>query len=340
LLRRTAADGDQQQIGYDPVNESRAIGNHPGDWLVLKKVFGEASVFLQKRITHAPQCPLAKNSTMIAYLPTRCWTLAITCLIGWPLISSAEPPRGVTNSIGMSFVRIPRGSFIMGSPEHERNRRTDEQQHEVTISRDYYLGTYEVTQAQYEQLIGDNPSRFQPERLGGDNALNPVETVSWDDAVEFCRRLSELPEEKAAGRVYRLPTEAEWEYACRAGSETAYSFGETPDSLAEYGWFDDNSGKRTQPVGQKLPNAWGLYDMHGNVWEWCADWKGDYPSGAVTAPVGPADGEARVARGGCWMYVASLCRSAGRYAYPPSYRYRNVGFRVVLISEASDRSDR
>ena len=187
------------------------------------------------------------------------------------------------------------------------------------------MGVHEITQAQYEQVMGVNPSRFK-------GADNPVENVSWDDAVEFCRRLSELPAEKEAGNVYRLPTEAEWEYACRAGTTTMYSFGDDESKLGDCDWFSENSGTKTHPVGGKKPNAWGLYDMHGNVWEWCQDLYGDYPSGPVTDPTGPATGSDRVYRGGSWYGTAVYCRSANRHWYLPSYRSINLGFRVVRSS--------
>jgi len=183
-------------------------------------------------------------------------------------------------------------------------RFEDETQHEVTISKDYYLGVHEVTQAQYEKVMGTKPSYFQGDEIKGSSTNNPVESVSWLDAVEFCKKLSDLPEEKAAGRVYRLPTEAEWEYACRAGSKSAYSFGESSKSLGDYAWFDGNSNNQTHPVGEKKANAWGLYDMHGNVWEWCSDWYGEYPNGAVSDPVGPREGSDRVNRGGGWFIRA------------------------------------
>ena len=185
------------------------------------------------------------------------------------------------------------------------------------------MGVHEITQAQYEQVMGINPSEFK-------GADNPVETVNWDDAVEFCRRLSELPAEKKAGNLYRLPTEAEWEYACRAGTTTKYSFGDDESDFGEYGWYRENSGITTHPVGSKLPNAWGLYDMHGNVYEWCQDRHGDYPSGSVTDPTGPAVGSYRVYRGGSWNFTAVRCRSAFRTWIIPSSRYLYRGFRVCL----------
>ena len=201
------------------------------------------------------------------------------------------------DSIGMKFKLIPAGTFTMGDGDDA---------HDVTLTKPFKMGVHEVTQAQYEQVMGVNPSKFK-------GADNPVENVSWDDAVEFCRRLSELPAEKAAGNVYRLPTEAEWEYACRAGTTTKYSFGDDESEFGDYAWYCDNSDEQTHPVGSKKPNAWGLYDMHGNVLEWCQDWYGDYPSGSVTDPTGPAVGSHRVIRGGSWDRTAGYCRSAHRY---------------------------
>ncbi|MFM7738157.1 MAG: formylglycine-generating enzyme family protein, partial [Planctomycetota bacterium] len=202
----------------------------------------------------------------------------------------------------------------------------------MTLTQDYYLGAFEVTQAQYEKVMGRNPSNFQGDKVAErhpqtgrvvkevDTSNHPVESVSWNGAVEFCKKLSALPEEKAAGRVYRLPTEAQWEYACRAGSKTAYSFGESSKSLGDYAWFYGNSKGQTHPVGEKKANAWGLYDMPGNVWEWCSDWHGEYPNGAVSDPVGPREGSGRVGRGGSWGDGAALCRSANRGGGDPSSR--------------------
>ena len=151
--------------------------------------------------------------------------------------------------------------------------------------------------------------------------------MRWYDAVEFCRKLSDLPAEKSAGHVYRLPTEAEWKYACRAGTTTKYSFGDRASELGDYAWYRDNSGKTTHPVGGKKPNPWGLYDMHGNVWEWCQDWYGDYPSGAVTDPTGPASGDRRVLHGGSFFLRTSDVRSAYRNNYQPATRGNAIGFR-------------
>ena len=220
------------------------------------------------------------------------------------------------NSIGMKFKLIPAGKFTMGEGDEA---------HEVTLTKPFKMGVHEVTQAQYEQVMGVNPSTFK-------GADNPVENVSWDDAVEFCRKLSELPAEKAAGNVYRLPTEAQWEYACRAGTTTKFSFGDDDSGLGDYAWHSENSDKKPHPVGSKLPNAWGLYDMHGNVSEWCQDWYVDYPSGSVTDPSGATSGSLRVFRGGSWGSTAGSCRSAYRLRYLPSFRSSGLGFRVVRSS--------
>jgi formylglycine-generating enzyme required for sulfatase activity len=253
-------------------------------------------------------------------------------------------PKVLTNSIDMKLVLIPKGTFMMGSPPDEKGSEEDERRHEVTISRDYHLGMHEVTQAQYKKIMGKNPSHFQGNAVAErhpetnrvvkdvDSANHPVEQVSWEDAVEFCQRLSALPEEKKAGRVYRLPTEAEWEYACRAGSQTAHSFGSDEKSLVNFGWYDSNSKGMTHAVGLKKANAWGLYDMHGNVWEWCADRYGEYPKGSATDPRGPEAGSDRVDRGGSWLLVAVFCRSANRFRCDPSFRYDSLGFRVALSS--------
>ncbi len=219
----------------------------------------------------------------------------------------------------MEFKLIPAGTFTMGDASGWDN----ETPHEVTLTKPFKMGVHEVTQAQYEQVMGVNPSKFK-------GADNPVETVSWYDAIAFCRRLSALPTEKAAGNVYRLPTEAEWEYACRAGTTTKFSFGDDDSEFEHYGWYYENSGNKPHQVGSKQPNAWGLYDMHGSVFEWCQDWYGDYPSGSVTDPSGATSGSDRVLRGGCFYLTAEFCRSADRYGITPSGRYVWYGFRVSL----------
>jgi len=235
-------------------------------------------------------------------------------------IGTKLPPTAITklpplvNSIEMHLKLIPAGKFQMGEGKESN---------EVTLTRPFYLGVYEVTQEQYELVMRENPSHFKGEQ-------NPVEQVSWNDAVAFCQKLSALPEEKAAGRVYRLPTEAEWEYACRAGTTTAYSFGNNESELDQYAWYLKKSDSSTHPVGQKKANPWGLYDMHGNVWEWCQDLYGDYPSGAVTNPEGASRGFSRVFRSGGWCNGAAVCRSAVRREGFSGNPYNFVGFRLAL----------
>jgi len=274
----------------------------------------------------------AEKKTMQSRLILMMVTAAFaTCLSSAGAVM-AQSEKEITNRIGMKLVLIPKGTFQMGSPESEEGRYEDEVQHEVTLTKDFYLGVTEVTQAQYQKVMGENPSCFGGDNVQGDSSNHPVEQVSWEDAVEFCNKLSALPEEKAAGRVYRLPTEAEWEYACRAGSKSAYSFGDERDSLDGNAWFYENGHGKTHPVGQKKPNAWGLYDIHGNVWELCSDWYGEYPKGAVSDPVGPREGWYRVRRGGSWGLAAARCRSASRIREHASRLFGNCGFRVALSS--------
>jgi eukaryotic-like serine/threonine-protein kinase len=247
-----------------------------------------------------------------------------------------EPPKEITNSIGMKMLLIPAGEFLMGAKRNESGAYDGEKpQHRVRITKPFYLGIYPVTQAEYQQVMGTNPSYFQGSKgiLGlfakPAEPQRPVEQVSWPDAVEFCRRLS-----AQEGTTYRLPTEAEWEYACRAGTTTRFCFGDEFERLVEYGWHHKNSGGSTHPVGQKKPNSWGLYDMHGNVWEWCADWYEDnyykqFAEKIVVDPTGPSGGSNRVYRGGCWRYDASICRSACRWGLDPGGRCDNLGFRLA-----------
>ena len=232
------------------------------------------------------------------------------------------------NNVTMRMVLIPAGKFLMGSPAGENGRGDDEgPQHQVTISKPFHMGVYEVTQEQYEQVMRNNPDRVEGAKL-------PVGRTSWDDAVEFCRKLSQR-----TGRTVRLPTEAEWEYACRAGTTTPFNTGETISTdRANYdGDYIYGSGpkgvdrQKVVPVGSFKPNAWGLYDMHGNVFEWCADWYADsYANAKGQDPQGPSSGTLRVYRGGRWGYNPRLCRSAARFRYSPVIRGFNYGFRVVV----------
>ena len=241
---------------------------------------------------------------------------------------TASQPRRITNSIGMELVYIPPGEFMMGSPDGESNRHSNEgPRHRVRITQGFYLGATEVTQGQWQAIMGNNPSRFS-----GSNNL-PVESVFWHDAVNFCRRLGDRE-----GKQYRLPTEAEWEYACRAGTNTTYSFGNNSNDLDRYAWYNNNSDRSTHEVGQKQPNGWGLYDMHGNVWEWCADWYGEdyYSSSPTVNPSGPINGSERVLRGGCWDFGAIISSSALRFSSYPLTRGYYYGCRVVLVSSSLD----
>jgi formylglycine-generating enzyme required for sulfatase activity len=231
-----------------------------------------------------------------------------------------------TNSIGMKLKLIPAGEFLMGSPESEPEREENELQHRVRITRPFYLGIHTVTQSQWMAVMGTEQRADDYVKQGSDY---PATCVSHDDAVDFCRKLS-----VRENATYRLPTEAEWEYTCRARSSATYSFGDTADQLEQYAWFDENADEVGEGYahrgGQKLPNSFGLYDMHGNVEEWCSDWYGEYPSGEVTDPTGPAEGSRRVFRGGSWFCPAKHCRSAYRHGCAPSYRDFFKGFRVSL----------
>ena len=246
-----------------------------------------------------------------------------------PSLSTASINQGsslktVTNSIGMEFVLIPNGSFLMGSPTSENGRKDDENKHRVTISKSFYLGKYEVTQARWKAIMGSSPIGMS--ELGqdffGDN--KPVVRVSWEETQDFIQKLNA----KGNGK-YRLPTEAEWEYAARAGSTTKYSFGDNENLLGDYAWFNDNSGGKPHEVGSKKPNAFGLYDMHGNVWEWVQDWYGNYPSSAQTNPMGVTNGSVRVNRGGCWYENAGNLRSANRDNFSALNRNYGLGFRLI-----------
>lgn len=241
--------------------------------------------------------------------------------------SKAERAADIDDPIGRlqeNMVWIEGGTFQMGGTESE-----DEQPvHTVTV-KGFSIAAMPVTQAQYQTIMGDNPSRFQ----GPDH---PVESVSWDQAVEFCRRLSQR-----TGHQYALPSEAQWEYACRAGSRGRYCFGDDERQLADYAWYVENAKNSTQPVGRKNPNAWGLYDMHGNVWEWMQDdWHESYkgaPADGDAWTDSPERGSPRVFRGGSWSYPAVYCRCSCRRGDPPAYRDGRLGFRVVLVPSSAGR---
>jgi len=233
------------------------------------------------------------------------------------------------NTIGMQFVSLPPATFMMGSPKTEPDRSEDEILHRVTLSRGFWMQTTQVTQAHWKEIMGTNPSEFQ------ENGKNrPVESVAWIHVQYFIRELN-----KAEGtHKYRLPTEAEWEFACRAGTDTPFFFGECLSSdQANYdgryplpGCAEGEYLETTLPVASFPPNAWGLYDMHGNVWEWCQDRFGEYPDHPVVDPAGPSKGADRIARGGGWASFAQYCRSAFRFGFYEVYKNCTVGFRLVL----------
>jgi len=231
------------------------------------------------------------------------------------------------NKVTMKLILIPPGRFIMGSPADEKDRQKCEgPEHAVIISKAFYMGIYTVTQEQYEQVMGKNPSAHKGSQC-------PVEVVSWDDAVDFCNLVSHNSD-----KMVRLPTEAEWEYACRAGSSTRFHYGEDGvyANLGDYAWYDENAWqageKHAHPVGQKIPNQWGLYDMHGNIYQWCADLylDGYYADAMRIDPVGPKTGNGRVMRGGDYYHWGWLCRSASRNYNGPAARCGGFGLRVVV----------
>ncbi|MEI8372937.1 MAG: formylglycine-generating enzyme family protein [Planctomycetota bacterium] len=245
--------------------------------------------------------------------------VVLLAMAGPALSETKGPPKGLAvdlgNDVKLDLVLIPAGSFTMGNA-------SEEPVHKVTITKPFHLGKYEVTQEQWEAVMGNSPSHFKGPK-------NPVEQVSWDDCQQFLVKLNA----KTGGRggKFVLPTEAQWEYACRAGSTGKFCFGDDEKQLGEYAWYDENSDDKTHPVGEKRPNAFGLYDMHGNVWEWCQDWYGTYGAEAEDDPSGPATGAIRVFRGGSWNYVGRFCQSAFRFIFEPGFRYDFLGLRVARV---------
>jgi len=244
------------------------------------------------------------------------------------LVEGTQFKESWQNTLGMTFRLIQPGEFMMGSPPEEAhigsvsfNARFLEFRHSVKITKAFYIATTEVTNSQYRRFNRKHKSNL------GNNDTQPVANVSWKDAVTFCEWLS-----KREGRSYRLPTEAEWEYACRAGAASAYCFGDDVKRLSEFAWFKENSGYRTHPVAKLKPNAWGLYDMHGNVWEWCADWlapySGEDPS-EISRVGNPPVRTFKVIRGGCILCGPAGCRNAMRGSAKPGRRAGTLGFRVV-----------
>jgi len=268
-------------------------------------------------------------------------TFVLLATLAWLEGCSRKAPQENSSTgkaeSGTKMVQIPAGRFTMGD-----EKEIDATPHEVSVSS-FYMDAHLVTQAQYQAVMGENPSRWK----GSDN---PVEQMRWSDTAKYCNARSKLEglqpcydlntwECNFEANGYRLPTEAEWEYACRAGTQTAYSFGNDPSKLKDYAWFDQNAGGKPHPVGQKPANPWGLYDMHGNVWEWCNDfYKVDYyQESPKENPKGPKTGDTKVVRGGAWKFSAETCRCAYRYNEDPGYAdvcfgYDIYGFRCVKKS--------
>jgi formylglycine-generating enzyme required for sulfatase activity len=285
-------------------------------------------------------------------------TFDVAAATGWNAVTGLSAGNLAVDTL-VEMVQIQGGTFTMGSPENEVNRSAAETQHSVTLTQGFYMGKYTVTQEQYQAVMGTNPSSFTtPVSPETSTAKRPVEQVSWYDALVFCNKLSMSEGLSPAYRIsgstdpaawgvvptvdnatwnaveivagstgYRLPTEAQWEYACRAGTTTAYNTGATINDNT--GWYSDNSGDRTREVGGKPANAWGLYDMHGNVWEWCWDWYETYASDAQTDPTGAVSGNYRMLRGGSWYHVGQNLRSAYRSSGGPYGRRDFFGFRLV-----------
>lgn len=228
--------------------------------------------------------------------------------------------KSFTNTIGMKFVYIPSGTFQMGSPEDEPGRYSNEKQHSVMMTKGLFVQVTEVTQGQWEKLMGNNPSESKE---CGENC--PVNMVSWVDVQEFLKKLNA----KEKTNKYRLPTEAEWEYAARAGANTMFCFGDNERRLGEFAWYFRNSADAIQPVAQLRPNAWGLYDVHGNVWEWAQDYPSVYPSATLIDPPGSISGTVRVFRGGACTSFPERVRLAFRHSFPPTLKSHILGFRVV-----------
>ena len=225
----------------------------------------------------------------------------------------------VKDGICIEMVKVEGGTFMMGATSEMKNPNSNEKPvHQVTLTNDYYMGKYEVTQALWQAVMGSNPSEYK-----GDNL--PVETVSWNDCQKFISKLNSL-----TGRKFRLPTEAEWEYAARGGKESrGYQYSGS-SNISDVAWYDENSGSKTHPVGTKQANELGIYDMTGNVWEWCSDWYSSYSSSSQTNPTGSDSGSARVSRGGGWFNDASYCRLSVRFYYTPDFRLDILGLRLAL----------
>ena len=292
---------DGRRVGATPLTERLLVGNH------LVELQGEAGRW-------RGEVEIVEHETVQLVAPLAA---------GW------------YGAAATGMVPLAEGRFLMGSPPYERQRDQLEDRHQVTLTHPFLIGATEVTQVQWREVMGTTPSRFAADD-------HPVEQVDWYDAVRFCNALSRreglAPAYRIEGDVvvwdrdavgYRLPTEAEWEYACRAGSETRFASGDAPGDLSDLGWHRASAGGGTRPVAGLSPNAWGVHDMHGNVWEWCWNWSAAYPSRFATDPIGPAGGRSRVIRGGAWDSPPASCRSAKHNAADPELRAPIIGFRVA-----------
>ena len=269
---------------------------------------------------------LAALADLLKLDPTNIQALALQRKIGG-YYGPSKVGDSITNSIGMKLTYIPAGEFMMGRPNGEKGDDAEQPQHRVRLTKPFLMGVTEVTQSQWKAVMGDgnNGSMFKGDDL-------PMEELKWNDAKEFCRKLSAKD-----GREYRLPTEAEWEFACRAWTKTRFYSGDADGDLGTVGWFRDNSPqRRTHPVGQKKANTYGLYDMHGNAYEWCEDWFGPYPNGEVVDPTGPAKGTDHVLRGGSWCDAPGTCRAASRRRNTPETHEYDFGCRVVCDVTAAE----
>ncbi|MDR1165661.1 MAG: formylglycine-generating enzyme family protein [Deltaproteobacteria bacterium] len=259
------------------------------------------------------------------------WIGLLSSLLVWPLFPAVARADEFVNSLGMEFVLIPAGIFTMGEWEDEASNPDELPRHEVEITTPFYLGKFEVTQDQWMSVMGANPSEFR----GQDH---PVDNVSWNDAQNFLRRLNQ----KENTDRYRLPSEAEWEYSVRAGSDSIFFFGGERSSLGKFAWFVANADEKTHPVGLKNPNPWGLFDVYGNVWEWVNDWFSEdyYADSPLKDPLGPSETGHKSMRGGSIEFEAGVCRSANRINFSTKSKDSDFGFRVAFTASKEDFKSR